>query len=47
MRKHFWSIHCPDGKYIPSKLFTLGDHVTSGCIDGFVLDLEELFTGLD
>ncbi|WP_194976122.1 Uma2 family endonuclease [Aquiflexum lacus] len=53
----YWIIHpyektllvytLSDGKYIPSKLFTLGDHVTSGCIDGFVLDLEELFEGLD
>ncbi|WP_194976124.1 Uma2 family endonuclease [Aquiflexum lacus] len=55
--REYWIIHpyektlliytLTDGKYIPSKLFTLGDHVTSGCIDGFVLDLEELFTGLD
>lgn len=55
--KEYWIIHpyektllvytLADGKYIPSKLFTLGDHVASSCIDGFVLDLEELFEGLD
>ncbi|WP_373494403.1 Uma2 family endonuclease [Aquiflexum sp.] len=36
-----------DGKYIPSKLFTVGDVVTSTCIQGFQLDLEEVFTDLD
>ncbi len=55
--REYWIIHpyektllvytLSDGKYIPSKLFTLGDHVESGCIDGFVLDLDELFEGLD
>jgi Uma2 family endonuclease len=55
--KEYWIIHpyektllvytLSDGKYIPSKLLTLGDHVASGCIEGFVLDLEELFEGLD
>jgi Uma2 family endonuclease len=55
--KEYWIIHpyektllvytLTEGKYIPSKLFTLGDHVASGCIEGFVLDLDELFTGLE
>jgi len=55
--QEYWIIHpfektllvytLTDNKYIPSKLFTLGDHVASACIKGFVLDLDELFTGLD
>jgi Uma2 family endonuclease len=55
--KEYWIIHPYEktllvytltaGKYIPSRLFTLGDHVASACIEGFVLDLDELFTGLD
>jgi len=55
--KEYWIIHpyektllvytLTDGKYISSKLFTLGDHVSSRCIEGFVLDLDELFEGLD
>jgi len=55
--KEYWIIHpyektllvytLTDNKYIPSKLFTLGDHVTSQCIEGFVLDLDELFEGME
>jgi Uma2 family endonuclease len=55
--KEYWIIHpyektllvytLSDGKYVPSRLFTLGDHVASGCIEGFVLDLDELFEGLE
>ncbi|TVP50372.1 MAG: Uma2 family endonuclease [Mongoliibacter sp.] len=55
--KEYWIIHpyektlliysLVNGKYIPSRLFTLGDHVASSCIKGFVLDLEELFEGLE
>ena len=55
--REYWIIHpyektllvytLVEGKYIPSKLFTLGDHVASKCIEGFVLDLDELFEGLD
>ena len=36
-----------NGKYQPSRLFTLGDLVPSKCIGGFVLDLDELFNGLE
>jgi Uma2 family endonuclease len=36
-----------EGTYVPSKLFTLGDKVASQCIEGFVLDLDELFEGLE
>ncbi|MCH6234914.1 Uma2 family endonuclease [Cognataquiflexum rubidum] len=32
-----------DGKYVPSKLFTVGDIVESKCISGFKLDLDEVF----
>jgi len=55
--KEYWVIHpyektllvysLTDGKYIPSKLFTLGDHVASQCIKGFILDLDELFEGME
>jgi Uma2 family endonuclease len=55
--KEYWIVHpyektllvytLVDGKFIPSKLFTLGDHVASKCIQGFVLDLDELFEGLE
>ncbi|WP_304516750.1 Uma2 family endonuclease [Cecembia rubra] len=53
----YWIIHpyektllvytLTDRKYIPSRLFTLGDQVPSQCIEGFVLDLDELFEGLE
>ncbi len=36
-----------NAKYIPSKLFTLGDLVPSQSIEGFVLDLDDLFKGLE
>jgi Uma2 family endonuclease len=36
-----------DGKYVPSKLFTVGDIVESKCIPGFKLDLDEVFDDLD
>jgi Uma2 family endonuclease len=55
--REYWIIHpyektllvytLADGTYVPSRLFTLGDHVASECIEGFVLDLDELFSGLD
>lgn len=31
------------GKYIPSKILTLGDEVTTPVLPGFLLDLEEVF----
>ena len=34
-------------KYVPSKLFTLGDIIESKCISGFILDLDEIFNDLD
>ncbi len=51
--QEYWIIH-PDEqtllvytlskkKYVPSRLFTLGDIVRSKCIPGFQLDMEELF----
>ena len=53
----YWIIHpyektllvytLTDKKYVPSRLFTLGDKVPSQCIEGFVLDLDELFEGLE
>ncbi len=36
-----------EGKYVPSKLFTVGDIVESKCISGFTLDLDEIFNDLD
>jgi Uma2 family endonuclease len=53
----YWVIH-PDeqtllvytlreGKYVPSRLFTSGDIVKSGCIKGFALDLELLFKEME
>lgn len=32
-----------DGKYVPSRLLTVGDEVTTPVLPGFVLDLEEVF----
>ncbi len=54
--REYWIIH-PDeqtvliyslkeGKYQPSRLFTAGDIVESNCIQGFKLDLEEVFSDL-
>jgi len=55
--KEYWIIHpaeqtlliytLTDGKYIASKLFTSGEVVASGCVEGFQLDLEEVFKNLD
>jgi Uma2 family endonuclease len=55
--KEYWVIHpteyslliysLVDGKYVPSKLFTVGDIVESKCISGFKLDLDEVFDDLD
>ncbi len=55
--REYWIIHpyektlliytLSGGKYIPSRLFTLGDHVASQCIVGFVLDLDEIFRGIE
>ncbi len=55
--KEYWIIHpdeqtllvytLADGKYVPSKLFTAGDRVSSKCIVGFHLELEEVFRDLD
>lgn len=55
--KEYWVIHpteyslliytLVDGKYVPSKLFTVGDIVESKCIPGFKLDLDEIFADLD
>jgi Uma2 family endonuclease len=55
--KEYWVIHpneyslliytLVDGKYIPSRLFTVGDIVQSKCISGFKLDLDEVFDDLD
>lgn len=36
-----------EGKYVPSKLFTVGDIVESKYISGFTLDLDEIFNDLD
>jgi Uma2 family endonuclease len=36
-----------EGKYVPSKLFTVGDIVSSNCIPGFNLDLDDIFSNLD
>ncbi len=55
--QEYWIIHpheqtlliytLTDGKYVPSRLFTSGDIVSSECIDGFVLDLTYVFADLD
>jgi Uma2 family endonuclease len=53
----YWIIH-PDeqtlmvytltaGKYLPSRLFTSGVIVKSGCVKGFALDLELLFNEME
>jgi Uma2 family endonuclease len=53
----YWVIHpeeqtlliytLTEGKYVPSRLFTVGDIVPSRCIVGFNLDLKDLFEDLD
>jgi hypothetical protein len=35
-----------EGNYKPSKIFTHGDQVASQAVEGFVLDLEEVFDGM-
>jgi len=55
--KEYWIIHpeelmllkytLENGKYNASKLFTTGEVVTSACVEGFQLDLEEVFKNLD
>jgi len=55
--KEYWIIHpeeqmllkytLENGKYIPSKLFTIGEVVTSACLEGFQLDLDEVFKNID
>lgn len=54
--KEYWIIHPSEktlfiytlieGKYIPSKLYTMGHKVSSSVLKGFVLDLEQVFEGL-
>ncbi|KEO72774.1 Uma2 family endonuclease [Anditalea andensis] len=54
--KEYWIIHpeeqtlmiytLKDGKFIPSKLFTSGEVIASSCIEGFQLDLDEVFEDL-
>lgn len=52
--KEYWIIHPSEktflkyilnseGKYVPSRLLTVGDEVTTPVLPGFVLDLEEVF----
>ncbi|HSJ67552.1 MAG TPA: Uma2 family endonuclease [Anditalea sp.] len=55
--KEYWVIHpeeqtllvytLTEGKFLASKLFTLGDIVKSDCIKGFQLDLGEVFEELE
>ncbi|MCL6260757.1 Uma2 family endonuclease [Aquiflexum sp. TKW24L] len=55
--KEYWVIHpneqtlliytLTEEKYVPSRLFSPGDIVSSACIEGFSLDLEEIFQDLD
>ena len=54
--KEYWIIHpeegtllvytLENGRYIPSRLFTLGDAVASKAVSGFILDLDEVFGDL-
>lgn len=54
--KEYWIIHpseqtllvytLTEQKYIPSRLFTPGDIVSSNCIEGFSLDLHDVFVDL-
>ena len=34
-------------EYIPSRYFVAGDLVSSGVVEGFELDVEDLFSNLD
>lgn len=55
--KEYWIIHpsektlfiytLVDEEYIPSKLYTIGHQVASSAIEGFILDLEQVFEGLE
>ena len=55
--REYWIIHpseqtlliytLKNGAFIPSRLFTSGDQVHSGVIQGFVLDLEGFFKDMD
>ncbi len=55
--KEYWIIHpsektlfiytLVDGKYVPSKLYTIGHKVASSVLNDFVLDLEQVFEGIE
>lgn len=55
--QEYWIIHpdeqtllvytLTDGSYVPSRLFTVGDVVSSRCVTGFGLDVEDVFRDLD
>ncbi|MFD2037612.1 Uma2 family endonuclease [Belliella marina] len=55
--KEYWIIHPTeqtvmmyfliDGKFQPSRLFTVGHKIKSSVIDGFELELEKVFEGLE
>ncbi|MDN3688356.1 Uma2 family endonuclease [Cyclobacterium jeungdonense] len=55
--REYWIIHpeeqtllvytLRDERFVPSKLFTVGEKVASSCLPDFCLDLEELFDQLD
>ena len=55
--KEYWIIHpdeqtliinkLVDGKYVPSRLLTTGDEVTTSILSGFVLNLNDVFDNLD
>lgn len=55
--REYWVIHpeeqtlmiysLKEGHYVPSRLFVSGDIVNSNVIDGFSLDVEDLFSNLD
>jgi len=55
--QEYWIIHpdeqtllvytLTDGSYVPSRLFTIGDVVSSQCVTGFDLDVEDVFRDLD
>lgn len=55
--KEYWVIHPEEqtlliytlieGKYVPSKLYISGDEVVSSAVEGFKLDMEEVFRDLE
>jgi len=55
--QEYWIIHpdeqtllvytLTDRSYVPSRLFTIGDVVSSQCVTGFGLDVEDVFRDLD